>query len=150
MRLEIGVTFPQLAIPRFLHDIVNVLDVLVSPHRRVAVPQRLESVVPVRNREEPVLEVVGKEVLIWEFVRGDTVVVVQERNNTVKGRLGRAEDDQARVEPVVSRARKVGGGEWSRESRLCMAAIFWDPVQADRRGFSSAPFVLARESDGPV
>lgn len=95
----------------------------------MTVPQRLERVVPIRQRQEPPTKDVREQVLIGELERLDLWILVQRLGDLLERREGGVQDDEARVEEVVRRFRELGGGERSRSVRERMGAVLWDPVR---------------------
>lgn len=62
--------------PRFVQNVMQVLDVRIEPHLGVTKFERLECVVPVRQRQELVIEHLSQQVLVWKFVRLDSGISV--------------------------------------------------------------------------
>ena len=63
--------------PRLVLDIMDVLDIGIAPHISMTKFERLERVVTVRQRHELVVKDLGEQVLVWEFVRLDARIGVQ-------------------------------------------------------------------------
>lgn len=132
MSLVICIVLWQPVVPRLLQDQMNVLDVLVSPHLFVTVPQGLERVVTITDWQEFALEEIGEEVLVWETVRGNSRVVVKELEDLGEGFVGGLEDDESRVETGVGVFCELFDGEGSRVDGLSVPAVFRYPVRGER------------------
>lgn len=110
---------------------MHVLDVLVPPHLLVTVPQGLERVVTITDWQEFALEEIGEEVLVWETVRGNSRVVVEEFEDLGEGLVGGLEDDESRVETGVGVFCELFDGEGSRVDGLSVTTVLRDPVGED-------------------